>query len=155
MVFKYGRSKFFRENILMKIHTLIFMILLTLLLIPYGTVYGENRIEYTIQIGSDGSAAWIIKQTGTDIQASFDTLVELENRVTSLVEAAKSKTGRNMAVSSDTLSITSTISGSYVTVEYGFFWENFCKTENTSIIIGDVFQVKDFFLNFTATVKFT
>jgi len=99
-----------------------------------------------IQISSDGSASWIIRQTGTNITASFETLVEFRNKVTSLVEAAKNETGRGMVVYEDSMSITSTVSGSYVTIEYRFFWENFSEIESASIAIGDVFQVHDFFL---------
>lgn len=132
----------------MKIRFLIFMICLALVLIPYGIVYGENRVEYTIQINSDGSAAWIIKQTGINITASTDTFVEFTNRIMLLVEAAKNKTGREMTANEDTLSMTFTSipDSSYDIVEYRFYWENFSKIENVSIVIGDVFQVQDFFL---------
>jgi len=130
----------------MKFRILISIISLTLLLVPYRTVYGENLIEYTIQINSDCSAVWIIKQTGTNITDPLGMLSELRKKVTSLVEAAQSETGRNMAVNEDTMSISSTFSGSHVTVEYRFDWENFSKIENARIIIGDVFEVEDFFL---------
>jgi len=124
------------------------MISLTLLLIPYRTVYGANRVEYTIQINRDGSAAWIIKQTGINITASTETFVEFTNRIMSLVEAAKNKTGREMTANEDTMSMTFTSfpNSSYDIVEYRFYWENFSKIENANIIIGDIFQVQDFFL---------
>jgi len=134
---------FFRVKILMKIHILIIMVSLTLLLIPYRTVYGEGQIEYTIQIDSEGSATWIIVQV-VDINASLDTWEEFHNRVASLVEAAKNKTGREMTAEVESMSFTP--SGSYVVVEYKFNWKNFGKTENTKIIIGDVFQAENFFL---------
>jgi uncharacterized membrane protein len=131
----------------MKIHMLIFMILLILLAIPHGTVYGENRIEYTIQVSNDGSALWIVKETGTNVTVSLDPLGELKNKLAPLVEAAKNKTERRMAVNNDTLSVTSTFLGSYVTVEYQFYWINFSKIENTNIVIGDAFLVQNFFLH--------
>jgi len=125
---------------------LIILALLTLPLIPYGTVYGENRTEYTIQVDSSGSATWVIRQTGKNLSASLDALVEFQNKVTSIVEAARNQTQRDMAAPKNSLSITSNVSGSYVTVEYRFYWENFSRIENTAIVIGDIFQVENFFL---------
>ena len=127
----------------MKVHILFIVITLTLLLTPYRPAYGEGQIEYIIQIGGDGSAAWIIRRT-VGIQDSIDTLEEFRNRVEALVETAKNKTGRDMAV--DVESMTFTPSGSNVTVEYKFYWRNFSKIEDKKIIISDVFQVKEVFL---------
>ncbi len=123
----------------MKVHILI-IVSLTLLLIQYGSVYGEGQIKYTIQIGNDGSAMWIIRHTG--INVSID--LEFQNKIVSLVDAAKNETRREMTA--DIESITFTPSGSYIAVEYKFYWRNFSKIENTTILIGDVFLVEDFFL---------
>lgn len=129
----------------MKICVLVIVAWLFLLVIPYREVYGEGRIKYAVQVDSNGSATWVIKQTA-DINASLDTLVEFEDKVTLLVEAAKNKTQRDMVAPLEFMSVTYTPSGSYVTVEYKFYWEDFSKIENTSITIGDAFQTQDFFL---------
>jgi len=137
---------FFLEKILMKIRILFIVFLiasLTLLLMSYGPAYSEGKIEYTIQIGGDGSAAWIIRRT-VGIQDPIDTLEEFQNRVEALVETAKNKTGRDMTA--DIESITFTPSEFNVTVEYKFYWRNFSQIEDKKIIISDVFQVKDLFL---------
>jgi uncharacterized membrane protein len=137
---------FFLEKILMKIRILFIVFLiasLTLPLISYRPAYGEDQIEYTIQIGGDGSATWIIRRT-VGIQDSIDTLEEFQNKVEELVETAKNKTGRDMAV--DIESMTFTPSEFNVTVEYKVYWRNFSKVEDKKIIISDVFQVKDIFL---------
>lgn len=140
---KYSQNVFFLVKTLMRIHVLIIMVSFALSIIPYRTVYSEGQIDYTIQINSNGSANWIIIQV-VDINASLDTWEEFQNRVASLVEAAKNKTAREMTAEVESMSFTP--SGSYVLVEYKFIWENFSKTENEKIIIGDVFQVENFFL---------
>jgi len=119
------------------------MISFTLLLIPYRTVCGLGQIEYTIQIGSDCSANWIIIQIA-DVSASLDTWEQFQNRITSLVEVAKNETRREMTIEAESMTIKP--SGSYVVVEYKFNWKNFGKIENTKIIVGDIFQVESFFL---------
>jgi uncharacterized membrane protein len=68
---------------------------------------------------------------------------EFQSKLSSLINATESITGRNMSGILD--SITFAPSGSYVSVEYKFQWMNFSKKEDSEIIIGDVFQVKDFF----------
>jgi len=127
----------------MKAHVLVIMVSFTLLLIPYGKVYSQNQIEYRIQIDSDGSAAWIIRTIGTEVSVNFS---EFENRVTSLVETAEVETGRDMIAVRDSFWMTLNYSGSYSVVECGFYWKNFSKVEDTKIIIGDVFQSENFFL---------
>jgi uncharacterized membrane protein len=121
--------------------TLMAMILLVLLIVPYG-VLGASQPEYTIQVGNDGSATWTVTQT-LGSNSSFETLETFQNRITLLVTASESATGRAMTASG--ASLTFTASGSYVEAEYKFQWENFSKIEGEQIIIGDVFQVPDFF----------
>ena len=152
IILKYCGNMFFNVKILMKIHVLIIVVSLTLLLVLYGTVHGEDQIEYTLQIDSKGSVTWVIVQV-VDINASLDTWEEFQNKVTSLVEAAKNKTGREM--SAEVESMTFTPFGSYVVVEYKFDWKNFSKTETTKIIISDVFQVENFFLYDNGKVNIT
>lgn len=130
-------------TVLMKTLLVIITFSLILFLTPYNAVYSEDQIQYNIQIASDGSATWSIIQVA-DSNASFDSWMEFQNRVTVLVEAAKNTTGREMTAEVE--SITYDLSGSYVVVEYKFYWKNFSRIEDTKIIIGDVFQVQDFFL---------
>jgi len=145
-IFKYFGDILIKENIQMRAHIIVGIAFLTLfLLVPCGIVYGQSSTEYTIQVQNDGSAAWTITQTGTQIQSSIDTLIQLRNRVVSLVEAAQNMTQRAMAADENEFSLSSNFSGSYVTVEYRFYWQNFSRIENTSIIVGDLFQVKNFF----------
>lgn len=120
------------------------MVLLALPIVSCSIVYGENQIEYTIQIESDGTAVWIITETGTSVTVSPNPLADLENRLMPLVVAAENETQRGMAV--EMVSYKYDRSGSYVVAEYVFFWENFSKIENTRIVVGDAFQVEDFFL---------
>jgi uncharacterized membrane protein len=106
-------------------------------------VCSVDRIEYVIRLEANGSASWTIRQTGTDIKVSPDTLTQFQNNITSLIIAAMSKTHRDMMATAP--SIRSTVSGSYVEVEYNFTWENFSRIENASMIAGDVLQVDNFF----------
>jgi len=122
----------------------IIVVFLTALLVPYALVYGQSHTEYTIRIASDGSAVWTVTQTGTGIQVSNDTIAEFQQKIALLLESAMNATNRDMVA--NTTSITITPSGSYVVVEYEFYWANFGKTEDAGITIGDVFQSSDFFL---------
>jgi len=122
--------------------TLMAMILLILLVVPYGAVLGAGQPGYTIQIENDGSATWTVTQI-LNINSSIETLENLQNNITQLVTASENATGRAMVASVD--SLTFSASGSYVEAEYVFQWENFSKVEGEQIIIGDVFQVPDFF----------
>ncbi len=128
---------------LMKTCILFFTVSLVLFFIPCTIVYCESQIEYAINVESDGLVTWIITHVA-ELNASIDSLEQFQNRVTSLVEAAKNKTGREMA--SDVESIKHVLSGSYVIVEYIFRWKNFSEIEDSKILIGDVFQVENFFL---------
>jgi uncharacterized membrane protein len=115
-----------------------------LLLVPYGTVLGASQPEYTIQIGSDGSATWTVTQT-LGINSSIETLETLQNRITLLVEASESTTGRAMTGIVDSLAFTRPIGSSYIQAEYKFEWENFSEVEDSRIVMGDVFRTANFF----------
>jgi uncharacterized membrane protein len=121
---------------------LMAIVLLVLLVVPYGAVLGASQLEYSIQVSNDGSATWTVTQT-LGINSSIETLETLLNRITTLVNASESATGRAMAASVDSLTFTE--SGSYVEAVYKFQWENFSEVEGEQIIIGDVFQVSNFF----------
>jgi uncharacterized membrane protein len=122
--------------------TLMAIVLLVVLVVPYGSVLGVGQLEYSIQVVNDGSATWTVTQT-LGINSSIETLETLQNRITTLVNASESATGRAMAASVDSLTFTE--SGSYVEAVYKFQWENFSEVEGEQIIIGDVFQVPNFF----------
>jgi len=107
-------------------------------------VQGQNSVEYSIQAGADGSASWLITQSGTDIRVSPENLTQFQNNVTALLKITENVTGRQM--SAQAISITSTISGSYVVVQYRFDWQNFSTVEGSKIMIGDIFNVTDLFL---------
>jgi uncharacterized membrane protein len=117
-----------------------------LFLVLCGTVEGQSHVEYTIHVTEDGSAAWVIEQTGTDIVVSPETLADFQMNMTALVEAAENTSHRQMAAPITQVAITSTVSGSYVAVQYKFLWQNFSRTENAQIRIDDVFQAEDLFM---------
>lgn len=118
-------------------------VIFVLLLMLCRNAYGQGSVIYTIQVVKNGSAAWTIQQSGTEVQVTTDTVVEFERNVTALVEAAENATGRQMAANT---SITYTVSGPYVAVLYEITWQNFSILEGAEIKIGDVFKVPDFFL---------
>jgi uncharacterized membrane protein len=122
--------------------TLMTIVLLVVLVVPYGSVLGAGQLEYSIQVGNDGSATWTVTQT-LGINSTIETLETLQNRITTLVNASENTTGRAMAASVDSLTFTE--SGSYVEAVYKFQWENFSEVEGEEIITGDVFQVSNFF----------
>lgn len=130
----------------MRIHVLIVAIqsLMLIFLLSFS-VYGQDRTTYQIQLTVDGSAKWVIEQTGTDLTSSLETLIEFQNNITSIIDAAKTLTGRNMSAPDDLISISSTVSGSYITVEYAFQWMNFGSVGNHSIVVGDIFEVPNLF----------
>jgi uncharacterized membrane protein len=144
-IFKRCPNMLSKEKSLMRAQILIMIFSLTLILIPCRVVHSQNRAEYTIQINTDGSAAWTIGLT-VGVNETYDDVFQLQNRVSRLVEAARSKTQRDMDVLEDSLSSTYTLVGSYIVIEYKFLWANFSRVENTSITIGDVFQTPSFFL---------
>jgi uncharacterized membrane protein len=128
----------------MKALVLVAMILMVSLLVPYEEVLGASQLEYTIQIGSDGSATWTVTQTlGTN--SSFETLETLQNSITLLVEASESITGRAMTASGVSLAFTGLTNSSYIEAVCKFEWENFSEVEGSHIVIGDVFQTANFF----------
>jgi len=118
-------------------------VVVVLLFLTFSPVHGQDSVEYTIKAYADGSASWVIEQAGTDLRVSPDTLTKLQNNVTALIETEENVTHRQM--SAKEFSITSTISGSYVVVQYKFLWQNFSIIEGSEIKIGDVFQVTDLF----------
>lgn len=128
----------FAEKTLMKIRILLIAVLLALFLTLYEPAYSEGQVKYRIQVSSDGSAAWTIIQWG-DIHLD----IQFPDKVTSLLETARNETQRDM--NAQVTNITLTPFESYIVIEYKFYWINFSRIEDARIIIGDVFQVEDFF----------
>mgnify|MGYP001626425558 FL=1 len=127
-----------------KLH--LILIALIFIFIWSKTVFGEYQVEYNIQIQTDGSATWTITQTGTGIQASPITLYKaFHEKVTSIMEAAQNQTCRAMNMANPKITIN--VLGSYTVIKYEFNWINFSKTEDAKILIGDVFQIENFFQN--------
>lgn len=111
-------------------------------LASYTSVLGETRTDYTIQIQDNGSCTWIIRQTGSGIDPSYDLFI---SKVRIVIDAAENLTGRNMSARADSLKMAANISGSYTDVTYQFEWESFGEIEETSMVIGDVFEVENVF----------
>jgi hypothetical protein len=126
----------------MKISTLMLTLTLCLLAAPIGTVHSQNQVEYYIRIDANGTADWTIRQT-LPMSASHDDLNTFQYKIESLLKNVVDNTSRNMTVIAD--SITSSAMGSYILVEYEFYWTDFGEKENSNIVIGDVFHVPDFF----------
>jgi len=128
----------------MKTCFLALMIVIVVLLFSHGTTYAQIRTEYEIQIMGDRSAIWLVRQTGVDVRVTNNTIAQFESKIASLVDAAGGETNRSMTASVTSIKITP--SGPYTVVEYRFQWLNFSIIENHRITIGDVFLVREFFL---------
>jgi uncharacterized membrane protein len=115
---------------------------LCLLATSTGMVYSQNQIKYYIQIDDNGTADWTIRQTIPQ-SASHDDLNAFQFKIESLLKNVVSTTSRNMTATVD--SMTSSAMGSYILVEYEFYWTDFGKKENSELVIGDVFQTSGFF----------
>jgi hypothetical protein len=113
-----------------------------ILLTSTANVLAKNQVEYELEVSDSGSATWAIRQTVT-INDTYDNLNQFQDRVELLVNATRIMTGRNMFA--EAISISSIISGSYISIEYVFRWDNFSKIENGNILIGDVFEIHDLF----------
>lgn len=126
----------------MKIFALMLTLALCLLAAPTGMVYSQNQVKYYIQIDDNGTAEWTIRQT-LPLNASYDDLNAFQFKIEMLLRNVVSNTSRNMT---DTVnSMTSSAMGSYILVEYDFYWTDFGEKENSKLVIGDVFQASGFF----------
>jgi uncharacterized membrane protein len=118
------------------------LIILALISVSDIKIYSQNQVEYVIRIEIDGSAVWTIEQT-VSINDTYDELDQFQARVVSLGAAAKAVTGRTMLTEAKSMS--AVVIGSYVSVEYSFYWTNFSRVETENIAVGDVFHVEGFF----------
>ncbi len=117
---------------------------LLLLAIPMQIVECQNYYEYHIQIRSDGSALWTIKQF-SNANATTETWESLQTKIFNLLDAASSATNREMDIDENSLQINTNISSDSKTTEYTFLWLNFSVVQNSEISFGDVFRVHGFF----------
>jgi len=115
---------------------------LCLLAFPTGMVYSQNQVKYYIQIDDNGTAEWTIRQT-LPLNASYDDLNAFQFKIESLLRNVVSNTSRNMTGTVN--SMTSSAMGSYILVEYDFYWTDFGEKENSKVVIGDIFQASGVF----------
>lgn len=110
-----------------------------------ATVHAQTYTQYRVQLNGDQSATWTITQV-SGINGSVDTWAGFQNKVTVLVNAAATQTGRAMGVDGNSLQMsTSTASGNSKNTDYAFTWLNFSVSKNGKLVAGDVFGVSDFF----------
>jgi uncharacterized membrane protein len=126
----------------MKIFALMLTLALCLLAFPTGMVYSQNQVKYYIQIDDNGTAEWTIRQT-LPLNASYDDLNAFQFKIESLLRNVVSNTSRNMTGTVN--SMTSSAMGSYILVEYDFYWTDFGEKENSKVVIGDIFQASGVF----------
>jgi uncharacterized membrane protein len=117
-----------------------------LIIASAGRVQAQTTYtQYKIQLNGDGSAAWTITQV-SGLNGTVDTVTDLQQKATALVDAAAAQTQRPMGVDDYSFQTSTTItSGDSKITEYMFTWLNFSNTENGELIIGDVFAVSEFF----------
>ena len=126
----------------MKIFAMMLTFALCLLVAPAGLVRSQNQVEYFVSVEANGTAVWTIKQT-LPLNASYDDLNAFQFKIESLLRNAVSSTSRNMTGIVN--SMTSTAMGSYILVEYEFYWTDFGEKEGSNVAIGDVFHASGFF----------
>lgn len=126
----------------MKISAMMLTLALCLLVAPAGLVRSQNQIEYYVSVEANGTADWTIRQTLPQ-SASYDDLNAFQFKIESLLKNVVSNTSRNMTGTVN--SMTSSAMGSYILVEYDFYWTDFGEKENSKVVIGDVFQTSGFF----------
>jgi len=120
-------------------------VLLIFLLASDSIVYGGNQVEYNIQIDNEGSAVWTIIQV-LESNFSYSIVETFYGNLTELVENVENKTGREMSAWIEEINIIP--QDNYSLVKYILHWKNFSKIENSKIIVGDIFQVENFFSEF-------
>jgi hypothetical protein len=125
----------------MKVYIRCFLLLSILVLLLCGRGEASIQLTYSIEVNAECSAAWVIEQKGIGVPTPvFDEFVK---KVSSLISLAAEKTQRNMTV--EGLSMSVNVSGSYKIIRYYFIWKNFAQSVNGKIVMGDVFEVENFF----------
>jgi len=111
---------------------------------PLNTVQGQDYYTYTVNLGSDGSAVWTITQF-SDINAATTGWDSYQQKINSVVNEASKVTNRGMTVDEGSIELSTTMSSESKITEYSFVWLNFSAFEGDELVLGDVFQVDDFF----------
>ena len=117
---------------------------LILLLNLLYTAQAQNYFQYNVLIKSDGSADWTIIQF-SNANATVDSWNIFQQKIYDLVDSASTLTNRLMSVDENTLQINTTVIADSKTTEYSFTWQNFTAFRGNELLIGDVFQVPNFF----------
>jgi len=122
------------------------LVICTILLIPIliHSVQAQNYYEYNVQVQSDGSADWTIIQF-SNANATVDSWDIFQQKVFDLVDVASTLTHRPMSIDENSLQINTTVISDSKTTEYSFKWQNFTIVRGNELVLGDVFQVYDFF----------
>jgi uncharacterized membrane protein len=130
----------------MRFRLIVIIFVLALLLIPMNKAHCQDYIQYKVQINGDNSATWTVTLV-SDVNASIDSLDSFQQKVATLVDAARNGTHREMTIDPNSLQMVTTISWETQskTTEYVFTWQNFSMNENDKIMFGDVFRVAEFF----------
>jgi len=128
-----------------KHHKIVYVAIgMLLLLFLFPNAGAQNYFEYIVQVNSDGSAVWAITQFSS-VDSPTDTWEGFQEKIFTLVDAASALTGREMAISEDSLQINTTISSASRITEYSFIWQNFSIVHDGELRFGDVFEVNNFF----------
>ena len=128
----------------MKLHLLL-LLLLFLALFQFKLVGANVQLEYVVEVHTDGSAEWSVEQRGTEVSTSFESFDTFVKNSSLLVNLAREKTNRNMTTPKNSFAMKVSKSGSYTVVKYQFLWDGFAEVKNAHIIVGDVFNVENFF----------
>jgi uncharacterized membrane protein len=107
-------------------------------------VNAQSFVQYRVQIEEDGSAVWSILHAST-LTDTIDTWQGFQQRVFNLIEAASSRTMRQMDLDPDSLQMNTVWENQSQTTAYQFTWVNFSLVQEDQIIFGDVFRVEGFF----------
>ena len=124
-----------------------------LLLLMVHQAQAQNYYEYKVQIRSDGSADWTIMQF-SNANATVDSWDMFQQKVFDLVDVASTLTHRSMSVDVTSLQIDTTVISDSKTTEYSFTWQNFTIIRGNELVLGDVFQVNDFFKHLYGEASF-
>ena len=124
-----------------------------LLLLMVHQAQAQNYYEYKVQIRSDGSADWTIMQF-SNANATVDSWDMFQQKVFDLVDVASTLTHRSMSVDVTSLQIDTTVISDSKTTEYSFTWQNFTIIRGNELVLGDVFQVNDFFKHLYGDASF-
>jgi uncharacterized membrane protein len=109
-----------------------------------NTAQGQDYYIYTVHVRSDGSAVWTITQF-SDIDAATTSWDNYQHKIIGVVDEASKITNRAMSVDEGSIELSTTMSSESKITEYSFVWLNFSVFEGDELVLGDVFQVDDFF----------